>query len=261
MRSKFLKGEAKQMALAREAQPEYRELVRRQEPFVPTYGANPRTGILPGAGQPRRPIRSPRSDIGRARGAYRPRSNAGAGGGEPSSSSSGDETPVSRHGQGRVRLGAIPPHLMNPAQLNPPGGLRMEYTERYSRRTPMMNSDEANRLIRERNPRLPINPRMSMRNSDEATRLMRERNPRQPINPRLPVVPRAHRTIEEIFEDAKAEKEEKKQAKVEIRNMFLDKQEPLKPGTVEERMAFRARLKGMSLFPNTFNAPMILQGY
>ena len=230
MRSKFLKGEAKQMALAREAQPEYRELVRRQEPFVPTYGANPRTGILPGAGQPRRPIRSPRSDIGRARGAYRPRSNAGAGGGEPSSSSSGDETPVSRHGQGRVRLGAIPPHLMNPAQLNPPGGLRMEYTERYSRRTPMMNSDEAKRLMRERNPRLPV-------------------------------VPRAHRTIEEIFEDAKAEKEEKKQAKVEIRNMFLDKQEPLKPGTVEERMAFRARLKGMSLFPNTFNAPMILQGY
>ena len=218
------------MALAREAQPEYRELVRRQEPFVPSYGANPRTGILPGAGQPRRPIRSPRSDIGRARGAYRPRSNAGAGGGEPSSSSSGDETPVSRHGRGRVRLGAIPPHLMNPAQLNPPGGLRMEYTERYSRRTPMMNSDEAKRLMRERNPRLPV-------------------------------VPRAHRTIEEIFEDAKAEKEEKKQAKVEIRNMFLDKQEPLKPGTVEERMAFRARLKGMSLFPNTFNAPMILQGY
>ena len=230
MRSKFLKGEAKQMALAREAQPEYRELVRRQEPFVPSYGANPRTGILPGAGQPRRPIRRPRNDIGRARGAYRPRSNAGAGGGEPSSSSSGDETPVSRHGQGRVRLGAIPPHLMNPAQLNPPGGLRMEYTERYSRRTPMMNSDEAKRLMRERNPRLPV-------------------------------VPRAHRTIEEIFEDAKAEKEEKKQAKVEIRNMFLDKQEPLKPGTVEERMAFRARLKGMSLFPNTFNAPMILQGY
>ena len=230
MRSKFLKGEAKQMALAREAQPEYRELVRSQEPFVPSYGANPRTGILPGAGQPRRPIRSPRSDIGRARGAYRPRSNAGAGGGEPSSSSSGDETPVSRHGRGRVRLGAIPPHLMNPAQLNPPGGLRMEYTERYSRRTPMMNSDEAKRLMRERNPRLPV-------------------------------VPRAHRTIEEIFEDAKAEKEEKKQAKVEIRNMFLDKQEPLKPGTVEERMAFRARLKGMSLFPNTFNAPMILQGY
>ena len=218
------------MALAREAQPEYRELVRRQEPFVPSYGANPRTGILPGAGQPRRPIRRPRNDIGRARGAYRPRSNAGAGGGEPSSSSSGDETPVSRHGQGRVRLGAIPPHLMNPAQLNPPGGLRMEYTERYSRRTPMMNSDEAKRLMRERNPRLPV-------------------------------VPRAHRTIEEIFEDAKAEKEEKKQAKVEIRNMFLDKQEPLKPGTVEERMAFRARLKGMSLFPNTFNAPMILQGY
>ena len=231
MRSKFLKGEAKQMALAREAQPEYRELVRRQEPFVPSYGANPRTGILPGAGQPRHPIRRPRADIGRARGAYRPRSNAGAGGGEPSSSSSsGDETPVSRHGQGRVRLGAIPPHLMNPAQLNPPGGLRMEYTERYSRRTPMMNSDEAKRLMRERNPRLPV-------------------------------VPRAHRTIEEIFEDAKAEKEEKKQAKVEIRNMFLDKQEPLKPGTVEERMAFRARLKGMSLFPNTFNAPMILQGY
>ena len=96
---------------------------------------------------------------------------------------------------------------------------------------------------------------MSMRNSDEVNRLMRERNPR------LPVVPRAHRTIEEIFEDAKTEKEEKKQAKVEIRNMFLDKQEPLKPGTVEERMAFRARLKGMSLFPNTFNAPMILQGY
>jgi len=219
------------MALAREAQPEYRELVRRQEPFVPSYGANPRTGILPGAGQPRHPIRRPRADIGRARGAYRPRSNAGAGGGEPSSSSSsGDETPVSRHGQGRVRLGAIPPHLMNPAQLNPPGGLRMEYTERYSRRTPMMNSDEAKRLMRERNPRLPV-------------------------------VPRAHRTIEEIFEDAKAEKEEKKQAKVEIRNMFLDKQEPLKPGTVEERMAFRARLKGMSLFPNTFNAPMILQGY
>ena len=239
MRSKFLKGEAKQMALAREAQPEYRELVRRQEPFVPTYGANPRTGILPGAGQPRHPIRRPRADVGRARGAYRPRSNAGAGGaggggagggGEPSSSSSGDETPVSRHGRGRVRLGAIPPHLMNPAQLNPPGGLRMEYTERYSRRTPMMNSDEAKRLMRERNPRLPV-------------------------------VPRAHRTIEEIFEDAKAEKEEKKQAKVEIRNMFLDKQEPLKPGTVEERMAFRARLKGMSLFPNTFNAPMILQGY
>ena len=239
MRSKFLKGEAKQMALVREAQPEYRELVRRQEPFVPTYGANPRTGILPGAGQPRHPIRRPRADVGRARGAYRPRSNAGAGGaggggagggGEPSSSSSGDETPVSRHGRGRVRLGAIPPHLMNPAQLNPPGGLRMEYTERYSRRTPMMNSDEAKRLMRERNPRLPV-------------------------------VPRAHRTIEEIFEDAKAEKEEKKQAKVEIRNMFLDKQEPLKPGTVEERMAFRARLKGMSLFPNTFNAPMILQGY
>ena len=227
------------MALAREAQPEYRELVRSQEPFVPSYGANPRTGILPGAGQPRHPIRRPRADVGRARGAYRPRSNAGAGGaggggagggGEPSSSSSGDETPVSRHGRGRVRLGAIPPHLMNPAQLNPPGGLRMEYTERYSRRTPMMNSDEAKRLMRERNPRLPV-------------------------------VPRAHRTIEEIFEDAKAEKEEKKQAKVEIRNMFLDKQEPLKPGTVEERMAFRARLKGMSLFPNTFNAPMILQGY
>ena len=239
MRSKFLKGTPKQMALAREAQPEYRELVRSQEPFVPSYGANPRTGILPGAGQPRHPIRRPRADIGRARGAYRPRSNAGAGGaggggagggGEPSSSSSGDETPVSRHGRGRVRLGAIPPHLMNPAQLNPPGGLRMEYTERYSRRTPMMNSDEAKRLMRERNPRLPV-------------------------------VPRAHRTIEEIFEDAKAEKEEKKQAKVEIRNMFLDKQEPLKPGTVEERMAFRARLKGMSLFPNTFNAPMILQGY
>ena len=219
------------MALAREAQPEYRDLVRSQEPFVPSYGANPRTGILPGAGQPRHRIRRPRADIGRARGAYRPRSNAGAGaGGEPSSSSSGDETPVSRHGRGRVRLGAIPPHLMNPAQLNPPGGLRMEYTERYSRRTPMMNSDEAKRLMRERNPRLPV-------------------------------VPRAHRTIEEIFEDAKAEKEEKKQAKVEIRNMFLDKQEPLKPGTVEERMAFRARLKGMSLFPNTFNAPMILQGY
>ena len=239
MRSKFLKGTPKQMALAREAQPEYRELVRSQEPFVPSYGANPRTGILPGAGQPRHPIRRPRADVGRARGAYRPRSNAGAGGaggggagggGEPSSSSSGDETPVSRHGRGRVRLGAIPPHLMNPAQLNPPGGLRMEYTERYSRRTPMMNSDEAKRLMRERNPRLPV-------------------------------VPRAHRTIEEIFEDAKAEKEEKKQAKVEIRNMFLDKQEPLKPGTVEERMAFRARLKGMSLFPNTFNAPMILQGY
>jgi len=235
MRSKFLKGEAKQMALAREAQPEYRELVREQG---------------------RHPIRRPRADIGRARGAYRPRSNAGAGGGEPSSSSSsGDETPVSRHGRGHLRLGAIPPHLMNPAQLNPPGGLRMEYTERYSRRTPMVNSDEANRLIRDRNPRLPINPRMSMRNSDEATRLMQERNPR------LAVVPRAHRTIEEIFEDAKTEKEEKKQAKVEIRNMFLDKQEPLKPGTVEERMAFRARLKGMSLFPNIFNAPMILQGY
>ena len=106
MRSKFLKGEAKQMALAREAQPEYRELVRSQEPFVPSYGANPRTGILPGAGQPRHPIRRPRADVGRARGAYRPRSNAGAGGaggggagggGEPSSSSSGDETPVSRH--------------------------------------------------------------------------------------------------------------------------------------------------------------------
>jgi hypothetical protein len=237
------------MALAREAQPEYRELVREQ-------------------GRP--PIRRPRADIGRARGAYRPRSNAGVGGagaGSGSSSSSeseelSDNIPAGFGGQrGRrgaiqhLRFGAIPPHLMNPAQLNPPGGLRMEYTERYSRRTPMMNSDEANRLIRDRNPRLPINPRMSMRNSDEATRLMRERNPR------LPVVPRAHRTIEEIFEDAKAEKEEKKQAKVEIRNMFLDKQEPLKPGTVEERMAFRARLKGMSLFPNTFNAPMILQGY
>jgi len=225
------------MALAREAQPEYRELVRSQEPFVPSYGANPRTGILPGAGQPRHPIRRPRADIGRARGAYRPRSNAGAGGagaGAGSSSSSesealSDNIPAGFGGhRGRrgaiqhLRLGAIPPHLMNPAQLNPPGGLRMEYTERYSRRTPMMNSDEANRLIRDRNPRLPINPRMSMRNSDEATRLMRERNPR------LPVVPRAHRTIEEIFEDAKAEKEEKKQAKVEIRNMFLDKQEPLK---------------------------------
>lgn len=219
MRSKFLKGEAKQMALAREAQPEYRELVREQ-------------------GRP--PIRRPRADIGRARGAYRPRSNAGVGSGSSSSSESeelSDNIPVGFGGhRGRrgaiqhLRLGAIPPHLMNPAQLNPPGGLRMEYTERYSRRTPMMNSAEATRLMRERNPRLPV-------------------------------VPRAHRTIEEIFEDAKAEKEEKKQAKVEIRNMFLDKQEPLKPGTVEERMAFRARLKGMSLFPNTFNAPMILQGY
>jgi len=231
------------MALAREAQPEYRELVRSQEPFVPSYGANPRTGILPGAGQPRHPIRRPRADIGRARGAYRPRSNAGAGSGASSSSSGSESEALSdnipagfgghRGRRGAIqhlRLGAIPPHLMNPAQLNPPGGLRMEYTERYSRRTPMMNSDEATRLMRERNPRLPV-------------------------------VPRAHRTIEEIFEDAKAEKEEKKQAKVEIRNMFLDKQEPLKPGTVEERMAFRARLKGMSLFPNTFNAPMILQGY
>jgi len=238
MRSKFLKGEAKQMALSREEQPEYRELVRSQEPFVPSYGANPRTGILPGAGQPRHPIRRPRADIGRARGAYRPRSNAGAGSSSSSESEElSDNIPAGFGGhRGRrgaiqhLRLGAIPPHLMNPAQLNPPGGLRMEYTERYSRRTPMMNSDEAKRLMRERNPRLPV-------------------------------VPRAHRTIEEIFEDAKAEKEEKKQAKVEIRNMFLDKQEPLKPGTVEERMAFRARLKGMSLFPNTFNAPMILQGY